>query len=125
MDNPYRKAIEVLAERGHTKHATSDENGVCALGALSCALTGSAEEARFGSKSWSNGYAPAFEHDFAVPLAKTVLEQFPDRVNEVVDTGRPNYEPAIIANFNDHPSTTVDDVVLVLEKTAIRQDELL
>lgn len=122
--NPYRKAIEVLAERGHAKHELEEDDGtVCALGALSCALTGSARGAVYTELASSSQPGP--HHGYVVPLADVILEQFPDRVLEGLASHRPTFQPAVVANFNDHPLTTVDEVVLVLEKAAVRQDELV
>jgi hypothetical protein len=43
-------------------------------------------------------------------LNRVISEQFPDRRGGVI-------------GFNDHPDTTIDDVILVLEKASIRRDE--
>lgn len=94
-ENPHRKAIEVLAERGWTKGTLEDANGVCIIGACLHAY-------RFFELS---------------PIRDVVEEQYPERVK------RPGFSP--VAAFNDHPDTTLEDVILVLEKAAARFDEVL
>lgn len=47
-------------------------------------------------------------------LGEIVLEQFPDRVF---------YENFV--GFNDHSATTEDEVVMVLEKAAVKFDEMV
>jgi hypothetical protein len=61
-----------------------------------------------------------------------ILEQFPDRTRDAFCTcteckrKKGNLSPAaIIPRFNDHPDTTFEDVLLVLEKAAIKCDEVL
>jgi len=52
-------------------------------------------------------------------LNDVVIEQFPDRT---YDLGIRSYHSVV--KFNDHPDTTEDDVVAVLEKAAVKYDEL-
>lgn len=49
-------------------------------------------------------------------VEKVVREQFADRV--------PTGGGTVIPYFNDHPDTTLNDVILVLEKARAVQDEL-
>lgn len=59
-----------------------------------------------------------FDHEFNAQeniLKEIIEEQFPDRLGLNRFPGVPT--------FNDHPDTTEDEVVAVLEKSAVRWDE--
>lgn len=105
MANRIREAIELLASRGWTQGRFSDERGsVCLQGALYAA---------YGCTPRRPG--EAVTGDLAADirlLNETIAAEYPDR-----------YGAVGISRFNDHPETTVDDVVRVLEKTALRRDE--
>jgi hypothetical protein len=99
-----RQAVEVLRARGHCKNVLRDEEGrVCLVGAL-CAVT---------------GYRHATWMDFGPAVRAVVREQFPDRVS-------PESHPDLFweaVQFNNHPDTTADEVIAVLEKAAARLEE--
>ena len=108
MTNRIREAIRVLARTGWTKDAFTDESGRhCLQGALYEAhcLEGPTHEQLGG---------PLGEELMAdmTLVNETVRAQFPDRVGGVG-----------ASRFNDHPETTLGDVITVLEKAAVRKDE--
>jgi hypothetical protein len=92
-----------LRQRWIKYRMRDDEGGVCLLGA--CAVAGD------GIVSEVNPMVLAM-----VPVIK---EQFADRLQAT------NYLTPLhlIADFNDHPNTTEDDVLLVAEKAQIRAQE--
>lgn len=95
--NPEREAIAVLAERGWCKRAFEDDAGRVCLGG---AVNHTESVNVVGVIDWVNN------------LRSVIAEQFSDRTL----TGG-------LFAFNDHSDTTIDDVILVLEKAAIRRDE--
>lgn len=108
MVNRIRDAIEVLARRGWTKETFTDDDGRhCLQGAL--------YEAHGVTVTTCSSVRLAL----AGPMADDMR-----LVNEVVRDQYPERFGAVGASwFNDHPETTVDDVVRVLEKAAARRDE--
>jgi hypothetical protein len=102
-----RAAAEVIRVRGHCKNTLQDRNGhVCLVGALMDVL---------GDRCgvfWSEGLA-----DVEPVLMAVVTEQYPDR-SVVKYGGGHNY-----VAFNNHPDTTPDEVIAVLEKAAARLEE--
>ena len=110
MANRIREAIELLARRGWTQGTFTGEDG-------SHCLQGALYEA--------HGCVPrrpgALGHTLTGDLADdirlvnaTIAAEYPERVGAVG-----------ISRFNDHPETTVDDVIRVLEKSAVRRDEVV
>lgn len=53
-------------------------------------------------------------------MTEVVREQYPERLDGPEISSIPPF-----AKFNDHPHTTEDDVVAVMEKAAVRLDEEL
>lgn len=108
MANRIREAIQLLARRGWTQGQFTDDKGAhCLQGALYEA---------YGCVPRSPG---SLGHTLTGELAadirllnETIAAEYPDRVGAVG-----------ISRFNDHPETTIDDVVRVLEKSAVRRDE--
>ena len=96
--NPYREAIKVLRRDGWKKYSLgSPGRPVCLTGALrqhTSAMT-------LGGPVWDR-------------IDSLIREHFPERIS---------VRAYSMAPFNDHPDTTLDDVILVLEKTAIQYDE--
>lgn len=111
MANRIREAIEVLARRGWTKDSFTDTDGRhCMQGALY-------EAHGVNMIACSSPVRLAVEGDLASDMAllnAIVQSEYPDRFG-AVGTSR----------FNDHPETTIDDVVRVMEKAAVRRDEQL
>ncbi len=108
MTNTIREAIRVLSRTGWTKDAFTDDSGRhCLQGALYeayglCALD-------------SRGVGVRLSRELAedVRLVNDVIEaQFPERFGGIG-----------VSRFNDHPDTTIEDVVRVMEKAAVRKDE--
>lgn len=108
MRNRIREAIGILARTGWTKETFTDESGRhCLQGALSEAHGLPTGSATCTGMAVSGGLAADLR------LVNHVIEeQYPERVGGVG-----------VSRFNDHPDTTLDDVVRVLEKAAIRRDE--
>jgi hypothetical protein len=108
--NVIREAIVVLAERGHCKRYLEDEKGrVCLWGAVGVAAHGNTHQICSGNE-WQ-------------PFLDSVAEeQYPERVSDQTVETWSFYVPSS-TNFNNHPDTTVDEVVRVMEKAAIRWDE--
>lgn len=105
MANRIREAIEVLARRGWTQGTFTDDSGRhCLQGALYEAY--GCQPRRPGTTAHSGLAA-----DLRL-VNETIACEYPDRVGAVG-----------VSRFNDHPETTIDDVVRVLEKSAIRRDE--
>lgn len=108
MRNRIREAIEVLARSGWAKNAFRDEAGRhCLQGALYEAHGLEAPGAEHAHRPVN----AAFSTDIRL-LNRVIEEQYPDRVGAVG-----------VSRFNDHPDTTLDDVVTVLEKAALLRDE--
>jgi len=109
MANRIREAINVLARRGWTKDAFTDADGRhCLQGALyeaygvnSCAA----------SRHLRLRLAGELARDMRL-VNEVVASEYPDRFGGVG-----------ASRFNDHPETTLEDVVRVLEKAAVRRDE--
>lgn len=108
MSNRIRAALEILARRGWTQRTFTDETGRhCIQGALYEAHC--VEPERY-ERVWR-------------PLSASLLADV-GLVNEVIETEYPERVGAVgVSQFNDHPETTIDDVVRVLEKAAVRRDE--
>jgi galactitol-specific phosphotransferase system IIB component len=94
--NPIRNALVQLSRRGWVKGYIEDAQGrVCLLGALSHCSGG------IGASTI---------------VEKVIVEQYPERYDAAVYMNH-------VARFNDHPDTTLEDVVMVMEKAALRLDE--
>lgn len=93
-----RKAAEYLSTHGLHKGDIGEEGGPrCLVGAL-----------------LSSTYGPV--HEARDILASVVEEQYPDRLAR--DAFRTHE-----VQFNDHPDTTLPEVLSVLEKAAVRASE--
>lgn len=107
MANRIREAIQLLASRGWTQGNFTDERG-------SHCLQGALHEA-YGCTPRKPGEAVTADLADDIRLVNEVIAaEYPDRFGAVG-----------ISRFNDHPETTVDDIVRVLEKSALRRDELV
>lgn len=111
MANRIREAIQVLANRGWTKNSFTDGGGRhCLQGAL------------YEAYGVNSGECA---HHLRLRLAGELAADM-RLVNDVVASEYPDRFGGVGASrFNDHPETTVDDVVRVLEKAAARRDERL
>ncbi|MGH9155592.1 MAG: DUF6197 family protein [Acidimicrobiales bacterium] len=109
MANRIREAIQVLARRGWTKESFTDDGGRhCLQGALYEA---------YGVNSCDS------TRHLRLRLAGELAADM-RLVNAIVATEYPDRFGGVGASrFNDHPETTIDDVVRVLEKAAVRRDE--
>ena len=108
MTNTIREAIRVLSRAGWAKDAFTDASGRhCIQGALYEAY----------------GLCPFDGRQIALPLTSAMADDV-RLVNEVISAQFPERTGGVgVSRFNDHPDTTMDDVVSVMEKAAIRKDE--
>lgn len=109
MANRIREAIEVLARRGWTQGTFTDVSGAhCLQGAL---YEAHGCQPRLQGHLTGTSTSPSLAADLRL-VNETIAAEYPERVGAVG-----------VSRFNDHPETTIDDVVRVLEKSAIRRDE--
>lgn len=110
MANRIRDAIELLARKGWTQGRFTDDSGRhCLQGAL--------YEAHECQPRVPGRLGYGLDRDLAADLRlvnETIVAEYPERVGAVG-----------VSRFNDHPDTTIDDVVRVLEKSALRRDEAI
>lgn len=108
MTNTIREAIRVLSRAGWTKDAFTDEAGRhCLQGALYEA----------------HGLHPFDHSNIGRPVGGALAADV-NLINEVIRAQFPERAGGVgISRFNDHPDTSVEEVVLVLEKAAVRRDE--
>jgi hypothetical protein len=104
-ENVFEKAIEVLQEYGYVKNKYgSDAEGYCALGALhrayhpSCNKSGMACAVGFSEK-WV-----ALAKQLAAVLGYTADFHYTNAFH--------------IAEYNDRPTTSVEDIILMFKKAA-------
>ena len=109
MSNRIRAALEILARRGWAQGSFTDDVGRhCIQGAL---YEAHCIDPDVYERVWR-------------PLTPPLLADM-GLVNEVIEAEYPERYGAVgVSRFNDHPETTVDDVVRVLEKAAVRRDEI-
>ena len=94
--NPEREALRVLAERGWCKGRLESSDGRrCLVGAAAAGVVGHQID-------WM---------EVLGNIRAVAQEQFPER------------RAVGVVDFNDHPDTTLEDVIAVLEKAAIRRSE--
>ncbi len=108
MTNTIREAIRVLSRAGWTKDAFTDASGRhCIQGAL----------------YETHGLCPFDGRQVALPLTRAMADDV-RLVNEVIQDQFPERTGGVgVSRFNDHPETSLDDVVRVMEKAAVRKDE--
>jgi hypothetical protein len=114
MMNPISEAAKNLPGRWHKGDLHSGENS-CGLGHLINAVVG--EE----HADWQDLHLKRAVEEFNKAnsmMVKVAVEQYPDRTIGV------GAYPQSFASFNDHPDTTESDVVAVMEKAAVKWDEL-
>lgn len=103
-----RDAMDLLREHGHCKFLLYDDAGrMCLVGALNLAHA----ETKYGV--FFNKQRP----HLANILLQVTEEQHPDRFSGWDDYG------AGYVWFNNHPDTTLEDVLSVMDKTAVLLDE--
>jgi hypothetical protein len=106
--NRIRKAIEVLARKGWTKDSFTD-------GAGRHCLQGALYEA--------HGLEPFSAVRVGLPVSEAMSADL-RLIHDVVAANYPERFGGVgVSRFNDHPDTTLADVVCVLEKAAVRRDE--
>ena len=118
--NLIRDAISVVTERGMAKGTTLDDSGrMCVGGALSFALTGDHNE------GWVHSLAHDTDNAWGQAMrtvGDVAKEQYPERINEPL-FGSNCWHDA--QSFNNHRDTTPLELVTVMEKAAVRLDELV
>ncbi len=108
MTNTIREAIRVLTRVGWTKDTFTDGAGRhCLQGALYEAHGIRA----LGDEQVGRPVSGELASDVRL-VNEVIRDQFPERAGGVG-----------ASRFNDHPDTTVDDVIRVMEKAAVRKDE--
>lgn len=111
MTSKLWETLDYLASRGwHKGGFEAADGGMCMLGAnrwVHCGTTSILHP----------GLEDATRTDTEAMMA-VIVEQFPDRI-------RSNSSIYQVADFNNHKDTTFEDVQRVLEKAAIRTDEVL
>jgi len=113
MNNPIREAVQKLAGHwhhdGYTDYNNPEPNG-CGLYWL--------DQVRLEDEDAIVTASGVTKYDVAENiLRKTAAEQFPERA------AVPGNKFCSFGFFNDHPDTTEDDVIAVMEKAAIAFDE--
>jgi hypothetical protein len=90
-----RAAAELIRTKGHCKHELHDDEGrYCAVGAI-----------------------------FAVTAGLDSLPPFLNSISGELFPGQFEYGQENLVCFNNHPDTTAEDVISVLEKAAARLEE--
>ena len=109
--NLARRTAEVLEQHGwHHGGFLCDTNGaMCVEGALNFAKCGNPKIYCQDDTDWQIAF------DLLVSIS---AEQFPERMVE--DDGM-----LFPSTLNNHPNTKLDDIFLVLDKAAVRIDELV
>jgi hypothetical protein len=104
--NIYDLAAERL--RGHWIKGTldDDDGNVCSLGALQVVTGGLTSPDYYAS---------------AERLSKIVVDGYPDRLTYDDDDEQMGLHP--VAQFNDHPDTTEEDVLLAFKQASYEYDE--
>lgn len=110
MSNRIRAALELLARTGWVKGHFSDEDGRhCLQGAL--------YEVHGCQPRVPGHLGRTVDGDLAADL---------QLLNEIIAAEYPERMGAVgVSRFNDHADTTLEDVVRVLEKSALRRDEIV
>lgn len=112
MDNPIRKALENLPGHWHQGSLGDGNGNYCGIGHLKLAMFGENGLDYSGMKG--EGWVK-----YAKIMNDVAGEQYPERAREFSDL---SLGPSFAA-FNDHPRTTEDEVITVMEKAAILVDE--
>jgi len=106
--NVYEEMMESIKEKGWIKgEVGSNEKGYCMMGHLmhcTSALFQPKPEVSFIDAE-----------DILVDIIK---EQFPERIQSGI-----NDHLTDVARFNDHPATTIDEVIIILEKASVNYGE--
>lgn len=102
--NPIRKALENLPGRWHKGSLTDRRGNYCGIGHVLCAAQqlGITDTNPLGDL-----------------LNEVAHEQFPDRTQRAPWSNGPTF-----ADFNDCGDTTEEEVIMVMEKAAIKWEEI-
>ena len=115
-----KRAAEIMRTRGMAKWVQVDRDGsVCVAGAMNMAAR--EHHAVYSAVSTPTWNMPL--HGNAWKMLDTVArEQYPDRVG---DAAVLRYVQYPVVDVNNHPDTTIDEMLLLMEKAAVRVEELV
>ncbi len=105
--NYIREAAKHLPGRWMKGYSADDRGNFCGIGWVGEVVT---KDHGTSVACW-----PLFD-----VMDKIAVEQYPDRVTEPGDS---HTGIRLFAQFNDHPETTKDEVVAVMEKAAVAWEE--
>ena len=109
--NKIREAIKNLPGHWYKGHMTDNKGNYCGLGHVAKAYGFSDDQ--IDNESFGCDESPLLS-DFNL-LHEIAGEQYPDRAIDLFTT---------FTLFNDHPDTTEDEVIALMEKAAVRKDEM-
>lgn len=125
--NAISQAAQNLKGNWHKGGYNGPNNSHCGLGHVGLVLCGKDITSRFSLFTLTNEVINPDEslnvNEYTgmwKTMTEVANEQYPERTRDPygVTSGDPSF-----ASFNDHPSTTEDDVIAVMEKAAVRWDE--
>lgn len=116
MSTKLWEALDIMRQGGLAKGVWRDRNAHCLIGALA-----EAEQQIDALGFVSVGSEFLSESPDIALLASVAQELFPERTGE--RWSPPNWE--IVASVSDHRQTTQADAELIIEKAAIKRDEVL
>lgn len=100
------KAAQALAEKGHCKGNFGDDEGrMCAVGAIRYAVSGS-----------RGVYLASLSRPGDRELTDLAIQLLGKEIESRVDTPQGYYD--YVPLFNDRPSTTGEDVILMMKRAA-------
>lgn len=112
--NYLREALEIMAKRGHAQYTRCNAEGkVCVDSALTLAIAGQVNPESVEDSDLASSLLDE--------IGTVALEQYPERAGIPDMWGQSH--PAVA--MNNHPDTTLDDMCRVIEKAAIRHDEVV
>lgn len=109
--NPFQQAKEAIQAKGHIKEDFATDDGYCVMGAYNVVVEYNDE--------FRDDRTKKRVRDLRI-LGDICKEQYPDRM----PFPQPTHGEAIIG-FNDHPKTTEQDIYTVLDKAAMRLEEMV
>ena len=106
------ETLDILREQGWCKNALRNPKGEhCVLGALGVAYGATSDELSPYTVGPTDVFHTSDLLDDLTAIHRVVMAQYPERIDPV--------------DFNNHETTTWDDLERVVEKAAIAQDEIL
>ncbi len=105
--------VEIWPKVGLAKNALSRDGAMCALGVANYVTHGTP----YGVNAHWSSSQESDRLDVLREMSWVAVEQFPER------TDRGNIVVANLVDVNNHPDTTLLDMVTIAEKAAVRLDE--